>query len=166
MQLSSPAIPFSSSILCKHICLPEEIERIKSKIDEFVKEDYIPPPPPRYVTFPVEIFESKRLLPPVPPAHLPDWSAPKYSRFPPRSTDTTDKLPVVSPPAGYVFAPDDWKVDETKKWVADRSSEDDTGFWIADGEEFDREGDGWVSFDAGGWKVRRLTRGVVRAVEK
>lgn len=145
---------------------PEEIERIKSKIDEFVKEDYIPPPPPQYVTFPVEIFESKRLLPPVPPAHLPDWSAPKYSRFPPRSTDTTDKLPVVSPPAGYVFAPDDWKVDETKKWVADRSSEDDTGFWIADGEEFDREGDRWVSFDAGGWKVRRLTRGVVRAVEK
>jgi hypothetical protein len=33
-------------------------------------------------------------------------------------------------------------------------------------DELDREGDGWVVYEAGGWKVRRLTREVVRDVEK
>ena len=145
---------------------PDEIERIKKHIEEFVKEDYIPPPKSTNVTLTVEIFESRRLLPPVPPNHFPDWSPSKFSPFPPQTTNSTDKLAVVSPPPGYVFVQEDWKLDEnTEIWATERGACDETGFWIPEGDEFESEGDGWVVYEAGGWKVRRWTRGVVRTVD-
>ena len=144
---------------------PKEIERLKQKIDQFVQHDYIPPPQSKYVIFTVEIFEARRLLPPVPPNHFPDWSPSKFSPFPPQSTNSTNKLSAISPPPGYTFVEEDWKVDEDKeRWATERGVNDDTGFWIAESDEFDKENDGWVIYEAGGWKVRRLTRGVVRAV--
>ena len=144
---------------------PKEIERLKQIIDQFVKEDYIPPPQSKYVTFTVEIFEARRLLPPVPPNHLPDWSSSIFSAFPPQSTNSTNKLSSISSPPGYTFVEKDWKVDENKeKWATERGVNDDTGFWIAEIDEFDKESDGWVVYEAGGWKVRRLTRGVIRSV--
>jgi hypothetical protein len=146
---------------------PEEIDKIKQRIETFVKEDYIPPPASKDVTFTVEIFESRRLLPPIPPNYLPDWSASNYSPFPPQLTTGTNKLAVVSPPPGFVFAQGDWKVDENKaRWARERGVNDDSGFWIMDEDDLDREAEGWVVYEAGGWKVRRLTRAVVRAVER
>ena len=164
LVLGNAAILVCNPVIFKYLTTtyltPEEIERLKSRIDEFVKEDYIPPPKSKHVFFTVEIFESRRLLPPVPPNHFPHWSTSKFSSFPPQSTNSTDKLDVVSPPQGYVFAQEDWKVDEnTEKWATERGMSDKTGFWIAEGDDFDREGDGWVVYEAGGWKVRRLTRG-------
>jgi hypothetical protein len=142
---------------------PTDIERIRLRIEEFAKEDYIPPPPSQDVVYTVEIFESRRLLPPVPPNHLPDWSKSSFSPFPPQSTNGTAKLSTVSPPPGFAFLSDEWQIDEDKeRWVKERGLHDETGFWYADGEELEREGDGWVVYEAGGWKVRRLTRGVVR----
>jgi hypothetical protein len=142
---------------------PADIERIKRRIEDFAKDDYIPPPPSQDVVSTVEIFESKRLLPPVPPNHLPDWSKSAYSPFPPQSTNGTTKIAAVSPPPGFAFVAEDWKVDEDKaRWVRERGVADDTGFWTADDDELEREGEGWVVYEAGGWKVRRLTRGAVR----
>jgi Integral peroxisomal membrane peroxin len=169
LVLGNAAILACNPVLYKYIMTkyitPEEIERIKRRVDQFVKDDYIPPPPSKFVTFTVEIFESRRLLPPVPPKHFPDWSTSKFSHFPPQSTSSTEKLSAISPPSGYVFGEDEWKVDDnTQKWATERGVNNETGFWVPEGDEFDREGDGWVVYEAGGWKVRRLTRGVVRAV--
>jgi len=145
---------------------PEEIEKFKERIETFAMEDYMPPSPSRDVTYTVEIFESRRLLPPVPPSYLPDWSPSQYSPFPPQLTTGTNKISVVSPPPGFRFTEQDWKVDQDKRWAAERETNDDTGFWGVEEDELDREGDGWVVYEAGGWKVRRLTREVVRDVEK
>jgi len=169
LVVGNAAILACNPVIFKYIkttyITPEEIERIKKRIDEFVKVDYIPPPKAKNVTFTVEIFESRRLLPPVPPSHFPDWSASRFSSFPPQSTNSTVKISAVSPPPGYMFTQDDWKVDEyTEKWATERGVCDETGFWIAEGDEFDREGDGWVVYDASGYKVRRWTRSVIRIV--
>ena len=144
---------------------PKHIDQLKQRIDQFVREDYIPPPQSKNVTYTVEIFEARRLLPPVPPNHFPDWSPSIFSPFPPQSTSGTTKLSSISPPPGYTFVEEDWKVDEIKeKWATERGVNDDTGFWIAESDEFDKESDGWVVYEAGGWKVRRLTRVVIRTV--
>jgi Integral peroxisomal membrane peroxin len=146
---------------------PEEIQRIKQQVEQFVREDYIPPPPSQRVSYTVEIFESRRLLPPVPPNHFPDWSPSMFSPFPPQATNSTNKLNVVSPPQGYAFVQEDWKIDENKqKWTTDRAVHDETGFWIAEGDDFEREGEGWVVYESSGWKVRRLTREVIRVATK
>jgi len=146
---------------------PAHIARIKKEINEFVKEDYIPPPKPTDVVHEVEIFESRRLLPPKPPHHFPDWSPSKYSTFPPQSANTTEKLSIVDPPPGYAFASEDWVIDlDTEKWATERARIDESGFWITEKDEFDQEDEGWVVYQAGGWKVRRLTRSVIRAISE
>jgi hypothetical protein len=143
---------------------PADIERIKRRIEEFAKEDYIPPPPAQDVIYTVEIFESQRLLPPVPPNHLPDWSKSAFSPFPPQSTNGTTKLSTVSPPPGFKFGEEDWKIDEDRpRWVKERAMGDESGFWVVEDDELTKEGDGWVIYEAAGWKVRRLTRGAVRS---
>lgn len=170
LVLGNSAILACNPILFKYIVTkylpPEEIARIKQRIDQFVKEDYISPPMPSQVTFQVEIFESRRLLPPIPPNTLPDWSASKFSPFPPQSTNSTEKLAVISAPPGYTFAADDWTVDLDKKWAYEREVSDASGYWIVERDDIERERDGWVVYESGGWKVRRLTRGVGRAIEK
>jgi hypothetical protein len=146
---------------------PEQIERIKREIDQFAEEDYIAPPKPSEIIHEVEIFESQRLLPPRPPKHFPDWSPSRYSTFPPQSTNSSDNLSVVDPPPGYMFAPEDWMIDfDTEKWATERARMDESGYWIAEKDEFDQEDDGWVVYEAGGWKVRRLTRSVIRVVSE
>ena len=146
---------------------PDLIAKVKRHVDDFVKEDYIPPPPPQRVSHMVEIFESRRLLPPIPPNALPDWTSSNFSPFPPQSTNATDKLSIVAPPPGYVYTEEDWKVDENKtKWAMERAFFDESGFWVIDETEIEGEIDGWVLYAASGWKVRRLTREVVRRVVK
>jgi len=146
---------------------PAHIAWIKKEINERVKDDYIPPPKPADVTHEVEIFESRRLLPPKPPHHFPDWSPSKYSTFPPQSANTTEKLSIVDPPPGYVFTAEDWLIDlDTEKWATERATIDESGFWITEKDEFDQEDEGWVVYQAGGWKVRRLTRSVIRAISE
>jgi Integral peroxisomal membrane peroxin len=144
---------------------PQRIERLKKEIDEFVKDDYIAPPKPTDILTEVEIFESRRLQPPRPPNHFPDWSPSRYSTFPPQQANTTDKLSAVDPPPGYIFAPEFWMIDfDTEKWPRERAQMDESGYWIAEQDEFDQEEEGWVVYEAGGWKVRRMTRGVIRSV--
>jgi Integral peroxisomal membrane peroxin len=143
---------------------PEEIQKLKQRIDIFVQEDYIPPPPVNRIIYTVEIFESRRLLPPIPPNYLPDWSDSYFSPFPPQLINATTKLSAVTAPPGFKFAEEDWKVDEDKeKWARERGTSDDSGFWYVDEDDLRRDADGWVVYEAGGWKVRRLTRGVIRA---
>jgi len=159
--------PFLFKYIITNYIRPEEIERIKQRIEQFVKDDYIPPPPSQNVMRTVEIFEWRRLLPPAPGNHLPDWSDSRFSPFPPQAANSTEKLSAISSPDGYIFGRDEWKIDVDKeKWATERGMNDDTGFWIVDGDEFQKEGDGWVVYEAGGWKVRRLTRAVVRAVQR
>jgi Integral peroxisomal membrane peroxin len=142
---------------------PEEIEKLKQRIETFAKEDYIPPPVINRIIYTVEIFESRRLLPPIPPNYLPDWSASTFSPFPPQVTSATNKLSSVSPPPGFKFADDDWTVDlEKERWAKERGFQDESGYWYVDDEDLKREVEGWVVYEAGGWKVRRLTRGVAR----
>jgi Integral peroxisomal membrane peroxin len=145
---------------------PEGIQRIRAKIDEFVRVDYIPPPPARQVVFSVEIFEWRRLLPPTTANHLPDWSTSQFSSFPPLSTNSTDRLATVSPPPGYSFGQDDWAVDMNKEnWATERQASDDKkGFWVVEQDELGTEGEGWVVYEANGWKVRRLARKVARVL--
>jgi hypothetical protein len=156
--------PAISKYITTTYLTPEELERLKQKIDTFVQEDYIPPPPINRIIYTVEIFESRRLLPPVPPNHLPDWSDSYFSPFPPQLINATTKLASVSPPPGFKFAEEDWKVDEEKeKWARERGTSDDSGFWFVDEDDLRRDTEGWVVYESGGWKVRRLTRGVIRA---
>jgi Integral peroxisomal membrane peroxin len=170
LVLGNAAILSCHPMLYRHITTtiitPEKVEKWKEGVETFAREDYIPPLPSKDVTYTVEIFESRRLLPPIPPNHLPDWSPSQYSPFPPQLTSGTNKISVVSPPPGFKFTEMDWRVDEDKRWAREREIDDDSGFWSVEEDELDREGEGWVVYEAGGWKVRRMTRYVVRHVEK
>jgi hypothetical protein len=55
--------------------------------------------------------------------------------------DLHNKISVVSPPPGFRFTEHDWKVDEDKRWAAERETNDDTGFWGVEEDELDREGE-------------------------
>jgi Integral peroxisomal membrane peroxin len=145
----------------------ELVQRVRQQVLNFVEEDYIPPPPPRNVVLIVEIFESQRLLPPASSNPLPEWSSSKFSTFPPQSANQVTKLSSVAAPPGYVFTGEGWNVDEKKgEWSMERGMNDESGFWFIDEAELEEESDGWVLYSANGWKVRRLTREVMRRVIK
>jgi len=65
-----------------------------------------------------------------------------------------------------MYTEDDWSVSEDNSWAIERAEDDESGFWIADEDDLGKEGEGWVVYESIGWKVRRLTRKVVRETSR